>query len=44
MLSAGLHQAEVRRASADAFLRKPEDIYAIVDTVTQLLAAFSQHT
>lgn len=43
MLSAGLHQAEARRAGADAFLRKPEDIYAIVETVTQLLAAFSQH-
>jgi CheY-like chemotaxis protein len=41
MLSAGLHQAEAHRAGADAFLRKPEDISAIVESVTHLLAASS---
>lgn len=41
MLSAGLHQAEARLAGADAFLRKPEDISAIVERVTLLLAASS---
>ena len=43
MLSAGLHQAEARRAGADAFLEKPRDVHTIVETVTHLLATSSQH-
>lgn len=37
MLSSGLWQVEARRAGADAFLRKPEDIGAVVETVRRLL-------
>ena len=43
MLSAGVHQAEARRAGADAFLRKPEDMYVLVKTVARLLGGGSDH-
>ena len=39
MLSSGLWQAEASRESADAFLRKPEDIGAVVETAMRLLHA-----
>jgi DNA-binding response OmpR family regulator len=38
MLSATADQAEARRAGADAFLRKPEDISIVAETVQRLLA------
>ncbi|HYO63077.1 MAG TPA: response regulator [Pyrinomonadaceae bacterium] len=37
MLSAGGHAGEARRAGVNAFLRKPEDISALPETVTRLL-------
>lgn len=37
MLSSSSWQVEARRAGADAFLRKPEDIGAVVETVRRLL-------
>jgi two-component system, chemotaxis family, chemotaxis protein CheY len=37
MLSASPYEAEARRAGADVFLKKPEDIYVLVETATQLL-------
>ena len=42
MFSAHDCEAEARRAGADAFLRKPEDILAVTGTVTQLLASPSR--
>jgi CheY-like chemotaxis protein len=39
MLSAGAHEAEARRAGADEFLRKPEDVSRLVEVVASLLAA-----
>jgi CheY-like chemotaxis protein len=38
MLSAGDVEKEARRSGANAFLRKPEDIAAIAETVARLLA------
>lgn len=37
MLSASEHELEAREAGADVFLRKPQDVGAIVDTIKQLL-------
>lgn len=37
MLSASQYSAEARRAGADVFLKKPEDIYVLVETVERLL-------
>ena len=37
MLSASQYSAEARRAGADVFLKKPEDIYVLVETVARLL-------
>ena len=37
LLSAGGHEAEARRAGADLFLRKPEDIGALVEAVRRLI-------
>jgi chromosome partitioning protein len=42
MFSAGLHHKEARHAGADEFLRKPEDIRAIAETVRLLLATSRQ--
>ena len=33
------YEEEAKRAGADAFLRKPHDLYLLVDTVRRLLAA-----
>jgi CheY-like chemotaxis protein len=38
MLSASDVEREARRAGANAFLRKPEDIAAIAETIARLLA------
>ena len=38
MLSAGAQEAEARRAGADEFLRKPEDVSRLVEVVRLLLA------
>lgn len=37
MLSANAYQAEAIHAGADAFLRKPEDVFAIPQTISRLL-------
>jgi DNA-binding response OmpR family regulator len=37
MLSASPYEAEARHAGADVFLKKPEDIYVLVETVARLL-------
>ena len=37
MLSASPYEAEAQRAGADVFLRKPEDVYALVETAAQIL-------
>jgi CheY-like chemotaxis protein len=39
MLSAGAHEGEARRAGADEFLRKPEDVSRLVEVVATLVAA-----
>lgn len=39
MLSASIDEAEARGAGADAFLRKPEDMLALVETIARLLAS-----
>jgi hypothetical protein len=44
MFSAGLHHEEACHAGADEFLRKPEDIRAIAETVKLLLATSRQGT
>jgi two-component system sensor histidine kinase and response regulator WspE len=36
--------AEARRAGADAFLRKPNNLIELVDTIRRLLAARSENT
>jgi CheY-like chemotaxis protein len=38
LLSAGAHEAEARRAGADQFLRKPEDVARLVEVVAALVA------
>jgi CheY-like chemotaxis protein len=38
MLSAGDFEREARRAGASAFLRKPEDMHALAETIARLLA------
>ena len=38
MLTAGDAEREARRAGASAFLRKPEDVHALAETVARLLA------
>ena len=38
MLTASLYEAEAQRAGANAFLRKPEDVSAVVETVRNLVA------
>lgn len=37
MFSAGEYELEALEAGADVYLRKPEDVYAIVATIAQLL-------
>jgi CheY-like chemotaxis protein len=39
MLSAGDHGEEARRAGADEFLRKPDDVARLVEVVASLIAA-----
>jgi CheY-like chemotaxis protein len=39
VLSGTAVEEEVMRAGADAFLRKPEDIYSVVEAIAQLLSA-----
>lgn len=38
VISADEIEAEARRAGADEFLRKPNDIHSIVETISRLLA------
>lgn len=38
ILSAGAHASEARRAGADEFLRKPEDVSRLIEVVRLLLA------
>jgi FixJ family two-component response regulator len=38
MLSAGDLEREARRAGASVFLRKPEDMHALAETIARLLA------
>lgn len=38
MLSAGDFEREARRAGASVFLRKPEDVHALAETIARLLA------
>jgi CheY-like chemotaxis protein len=38
ILSAGAHDEEARRAGADEFLRKPEDVTRLIEVVRLLLA------
>ena len=42
MLSGTLHEAEAREAGADGFLRKPQDIGSIVETVNRLVGEHEQ--
>jgi DNA-binding response OmpR family regulator len=42
MLSGTLHEAEAREAGADSFLRKPQDIGSIVETVNRLVGEHEQ--
>jgi CheY-like chemotaxis protein len=44
MFSASDVEREARRAGANAFLRKPEDVHAIAKTIAQLLARKPKHT
>jgi CheY-like chemotaxis protein len=39
ILSAALNEAAARAAGADAFLRKPEDLSSLAETITRLLAS-----
>jgi CheY-like chemotaxis protein len=43
MFSAGEVEKEARRAGANAFLRKPEDMNAIAETIARLLARKPKH-
>ena len=43
MVSAGDAETEAWRAGVDAFLRKPQDIGALVETVRRLVAPRKQH-
>jgi CheY-like chemotaxis protein len=43
MLSASNVEKEARRAGANAFLRKPEDVMAITETIAKLLARQPKH-
>jgi DNA-binding response OmpR family regulator len=43
MLSASDIEKEARRAGATAFLKKPDDMHAIAETIAQLLARKSKH-
>jgi CheY-like chemotaxis protein len=42
ILSATPVQAEAREAGADAFLRKPQDVGAIVETISRLVGSTSK--
>lgn len=44
MLSASNVEKEARRAGANAFLRKPEDVMAITETIAKLLAHQLKHS
>jgi CheY-like chemotaxis protein/tetratricopeptide (TPR) repeat protein len=44
MFSASEVEKDARRAGANAFLQKPEDMHAIAETVARLLARKSKHT
>jgi CheY-like chemotaxis protein len=44
MLSASMVETEARRAGANVFLKKPEDIKVITETVARLLARSLKHT
>jgi CheY-like chemotaxis protein len=43
MLSAAAAEREARRAGASAFLRKPEDMHALAETIARLLARKPRH-
>jgi two-component system chemotaxis response regulator CheY len=42
MLSASPYEAEARSAGADVFLKKPKDIYVLVETAARLLEVKSK--
>ena len=44
MLSASNVEKEARRAGANAFLRKPEDVMALTETIAKLLAHQPKHS